>query len=223
MNYIISSIILLVVVLIIIYLFSIDNNIDRFKNKIKDTCTTIKTEKTNYISETDSMILLQFLKSHYNLYDNILIPKKIFYILNKDEYTLKEINIIGYKINDNFSFGEVKHTITIKFIPIKNELFIGRYTLFGVNGNYYIETDINDEKSKSNKKLQPIIKNTPIETKPSKNESIKNKIDDNPLITATDILDMIPDIIHLSSDEKDTERITTVTPAKKITFSSSTK
>ena len=221
MNYIISSIVLLVVVLIIIYLFSIDNNIDRFKNKIKDTCTTIKTEKTNYISENDSMILLQFLKSHYNLYDNILIPKKIFYILDKDEYTLKEINIIGYKINDTFSFDEVKHTITIRFMPIKNELFIGRYTLFGVNGNYYIETDINDQQSKSNKKLQSIIKNTPIESK--QNESIKNKTDDIHLITATDILDMIPDIIHLSTDEKDTERITTVTPIKKITFSSSVK
>lgn len=221
MNYIISSIVLLVVVLIIIYLFSIDNNIDRFKNKFKDTCKTIKTEKTNYISENDSMILLQFLKSHYNLYDNILIPKKIFYLLDKNEYTIKELNIIGYKINDNFLFDEVNHTITMKFIPIKNELFIGRYTLFGINGNYYIETDINDQKSKSNKKLQSIIKNTPIES--IKNESIKNKTEDNPLITATDILDMIPDIIHLSSDERDTERITTVTPVKKITFASSIK
>ena len=209
MNYIISSIILLVVVLIIIYLFSIDNNIDRFKNKIKDTCTTIKTEKTNYINESDSMILLQFLKSHYNSYDNILIPKKIFYILDKDEYTMKEFKIIGYKINNTNLFDEVNHTITVKFTPIKNELFIGRYTLFGTNGNYYIETDINDQKSK--KPLQSILVKKPPP------EIIKKKSENEPVVTATDILDMIPDIIHLSSE---TERITTATPIKRTNFSS---
>ena len=210
MNYIISSIILLVVVLIIIYLFSIDNNIDRFKNKIKDTCKTIKSEKTNYINESDSIILLHFLKTHYNSYDNILIPKKIFYTLDKEgEYTLKDINIIGYKINNTFSFDEVNHTITIKFIPIKNELFIGRYTLFGTNGNYYIETDINNMHN-SNKKLQSILVKNKIPVISEKTIEHTNQV------TATDILDMIPDIIHLSSDvELETDRITTVTPIRK--------
>ena len=210
MNYILSSIILLVVTIIIIYLFSIDNNIDKFKNKMKETFTTIKSDKINYLNDTDSSMLLHFLKSYYNTYDNIMIPRKVFYCMDKTNngYILEEVQIIGFKLQNN-TFIENNHTITIKFIPIKNELFVGRYTLFGKNGNFYIELD--------DKPVDVIVDIPEKKLSKKKNKSKSNTIlsEVKDMNTATDILDMIPDIIHLSSDvEENTDRITTVTPQK---------
>ena len=249
MNYILSSIILLVVTIIIIYLFSIDNNIDKFKNKIKETFTTIKSDKINYLNEIDSSMLLHFLKSYYPNYDNIMIPRRVFYTIDKinNGYILEDIQIIGFKLENNI-FTENTHTITVKFIPIKNELFVGRYTLFGKNGNYYIELDnipevIIPEKKLSKKKIKKlnteeeinVSNNSPNQLVPTlDNDSIQVSRDNdsiqvsrdkqsnlNPTFSEvkdyalTDILDMIPDIIHLSSDvEENTERLTTITPRK---------
>ena len=58
MNYILSSVILLVITIIIIYLFSIDNNIDKFKNKLNATFNTIKSNQINYLNEFDLSLLL---------------------------------------------------------------------------------------------------------------------------------------------------------------------
>ena len=118
MNYIISSIVLLVVVIIIIYILSIDNNIDKLKNKIKDIFKVAKSKDINYINENDSLILLKYLKTQYGTFDNIMIPKKIFYNKENDYYIMKNINIICYKIYNN-TITEFPHTLTIKFIPIK--------------------------------------------------------------------------------------------------------
>jgi len=210
MNYILSSIILLVVTIIIIYLFSIDNNIDKFKNKMKETFTTIKSDKINYLNDIDSSMLLHFLKSYYNTYDNIMIPRRVFYIIDKTNngYILEDVQIIGFKLQNN-TFIENNHTITIKFIPIKNELFVGRYTLFGKNGNFYIELD--------DKPVDVIVDIPEKKLSKKKSKSKKNTIisEVKDMNTITDILDMIPDIIHLSSDiEENTERNTTVTSQK---------
>jgi len=212
MNYVISSIVLLVVIMIIIYLLSIDNNMEKFKNKIKDTFTTIKSTNLNYINETDSINLLQFLKSYYPQYNNIMIPKKIFYTKIEDNnYIMTDINIIGYKLENNL-YLNTDHIVTIRFIPIENELFIGRYTLFKVNGNYYIEKDnrnivkpdvIVSDKKQNNKEVKSILKN-------------EKKHTYDPNYSVTDILDLIPDIIHLSSDiEDDSEIVTTATERNK--------
>lgn len=186
MNYILSSVILLVITIIIIYLFSIDNNIDKFKNKLNATFNTIKSNQINYLNEFDLSLLLHFLKLHYTQYNNIMIPRRVFYLLDKKNnvYILQNIQIIGFKLHNDV-FIETNHTVTIKFIPIKNELFVGRYTLFGKNGNYYIEDDI----SQINKS----------DIKPRKKTTMSSQQTDAKELT-TDVLDMIPDIIHLSSD-----------------------
>jgi len=218
MNYIISSIVLLVVVIIIIYILSIDNNIDKLKNKIKDIFKVAKSKDINYINENDSLILLKYLKTQYGTFDNIMIPKKIFYNKENDYYIMKNINIIGYKIFKN-SITETPQNITIKFIPIKNELFIGQYSLFGLNGNYYIvDIDINKTTIKDNMAVklpenlpENLSENLP-ENSPSnkptniENNILENNISENNIINDTTInnsSDMIPDIIHLSSDDED--------------------
>jgi hypothetical protein len=202
MNYIISSIVLLVVIMIIIYLLSIDNNMEKFKNKLRDTFVTIKSKELNYINQQDSMNLLYFLKSYYPQYNNIMIPKKIFYTKIEDtDYIMSDINIIGYKLENNI-YLNTEHTVNIKFIPIKNELFIGRYTLFGINGNYYIEKDSND----IIKNPDPIIVSEKINTK----KHIKSILKSDITHSVTDVLDLIPDIIHLSSNiEDDSVNVTT--------------
>lgn len=244
MNYIISSIVLLVITLVIIYLLSIDNNIDKFKNKFKETFSTFKSTEINYLNDIDSSILLHFLKSQYTQYDNIMIPKKVFYTGDKTGYIMKNIEIIGFTFNNN-TFTENKHTITIKFITIKNELFVGRYTLFGQNGNYYIDQPINNIIEQPidhiiepiDHIIEPIVvkkKKTDIKQPIKSILSNKTKLDKQPNyehdslgnlnrhlpraevwseINTTDIFDMIPDILHLSSNlEEDSDIITTLSP-----------
>ena len=263
MNYILSSVILLVVTIIIIYLFSIDNNIDKFKTKLNDTFTIIKSNQINYLNELDASLLLHFLKSQYTHYDNIMIPKRVFYTLDKtnNNYILNNVQIIGFKLHNNI-FIENNHIITIKFIPIKNELFVGRYTLFGKNGNYCIENNIPNnvipsipEKKISSKKTKHIstnfkqnvtdnhsdvkdittdvkdittdVKDITTDVKDITSDikditsdikditsDIKDIATDVKNITATDVLDMIPDIIHLSSDEEQNYIITPMTRQK---------
>ena len=176
MNYIVSSIVLLVIIMIIIYILSIDNNSYKLKNKLKEMFSVAGSKKINYINEKDSLLLLNFLKSHYNNYANVMIPKKIFYIKDEEGYIMKDVDIITYKFNSNTSEN---HTITIKFIPIKNELFIGRYTLFGMNGNYYIHQQKETDGEKEIKKPEQ---------------------EERPYSEILNSSDMIPDIIHITED-----------------------
>ena len=237
MNYIIYSIILLFVILIIIYILSINNNIDKLLNKIKDTFKVIASKKTNYINDNDTSILLKYLKSHFLQYSNIMISKKIFYIKELDStYLLKNIEMIGYQlVNNTTIFSEKKHTLTIKFIPIKNELFIGQNSLFGINGNFYIVEE-NDKKledkiedKKEDKNLEDKIEDKTIDRylfdKISgkdhiliKGKELANNINSNincNIENDNNILNLIPDIIHLSSEDdtssdKDSILITTM-------------
>jgi len=201
MNYIISSTILLVVISIIIYLFSINNNTHKIKNKISETFHTIKSDKLNYLNNIDTINLLQFLKTYYGQYDNIMIPKKIYYNIDAEtnDYIMNNIEIIGYKFNNNI-FNETKFAIDIKFIPIKNDLFVGRYCLFGLNGNYMIYDD-NSQDPVINTQESVINTQIPLKSCIKRN----NKSNDTTIISETksDIFDMIPDIIHLSTSEKE--------------------
>lgn len=199
MNYIISSIILLFVILIIIYLLSINNNSDKIKNKFIELYKVITCKKTNYLNNKDSNILLNFIKNNYPMYNNIIISKKIYYTKNLDTYILNNIEMIGYILENNNKFIEKKHILTINFIPIKSELFVGNNLLFGINGNFYIEKDsVNGPVS---------IKETVIENSINTNNTDVFNTD----VFNTDVLDLIPDIIHLSSEEDTTTYITTIT------------
>ena len=97
MNYIIFSIVLLVVIIIIIYILSIDNNIDKFKNKIKEVFSVVKSKKINYLNDKDNKNLLLYIKQHLKSDDNIIIPTKIYYEKTNHGYELnniKRLNIL---------------------------------------------------------------------------------------------------------------------------------
>ncbi len=171
MNYIISSIVLLTIVLIIIYILSIDNNLEKFKNKIRELIIVFKSKKINYLNEKDTYNLLNYIKEHYSTnINNIIIPNKIFYKKTDNGYEMTDIKIIIYKKN---SLNEEEHSINILFIPHKKEHYVSNQTLLGLYGNYII-TNNNDNNN---------------------NDNNDNEINN------TEVFSMIPDIIHLSEHE----------------------
>ncbi len=185
MNYIISSIVLLSIIMIIIYILSIDNNMDKLKNKIKEIFSVVKSKKINYLNENDNKNLLLFIKQHFNSDDNIIIPSKIFYEKTDIGFEMNNINIICYKYNNN-KFDEVPYKINILFVPFEKDNYISNQTLFGLHGNYKLLIIDNKKKSVQFNEKEEIINNTE---------------------TYTDVLDMIPDIIHLSETEENIDEI----------------
>jgi hypothetical protein len=195
MNYIISSIVLLAVIMIIIYILSIDNNADKFKNKLKELFSVAKSKKINYLNEKDHRNLLNYIKQHFYSDDNVTIPTKIFYDKTDRGYEMNNIDIICYKYNDS-TFLEKPNKINILFVPHEKDNYISNQTLFGIYGNYMIKQlneNINEnDTSIQNKKVKFTNNDTFIPQ--------NNKTEENNIETYTDILDMIPDIIHLSED-----------------------
>jgi hypothetical protein len=190
MNYIISSIILLGIVLLIIYILSINNNIDKFKNKLNEIFAVAKSNKINYLNDKDNLNLLNYIKYQFKNDDNVTIPTKIYYNKTDRGYEMNDINIICYKYN-NTSFIESPYKINILFVPFEKEHYISNQSLLGLHGNYMITIN-NVNNIKNNKKV-----------------TIKEESEN--METYTDILDMIPDIIHLSEDSEidttDTEKL----------------
>ena len=112
MNYIVSSIVLLSIIMIIIYILSIDNNIDKLKNKITELFSVAKSKKINYLNEKDHRNLLNYIKQHFYSDDNVTIPTKIFYDKTNRGYEMNNIDIICYKYNDS-TFLEKPNKINI--------------------------------------------------------------------------------------------------------------
>jgi hypothetical protein len=219
MNYIISSIILLAVVLIIIYILSIDNNMEKFSNKLKDIFNTVKSNKLNFLSEKDNMNLLYFIKSSFKYDDNVIIPKKIFYIKTENGYEINDLDIICYKYNVN-SFTETPYKVNILFVPFEKDHYMSNQSLLGMHGNYKMDivsfdkaiTHINNEEFTNDDK--PVERKVS-EKKSSEKSQKKVRIDTNDVFIPseynqneeTDVLDMIPDIIHLTSEDDTTDTI----------------
>ena len=96
---------------------------------------------------------------------------------------------------------------------------MGRYTLFGINGNYYIDKDKNNNNGNEDdikkEAIVPILQNPQnikTKTKTDKKSILKQEKIQESNYSVTDILDLIPDIIHLSSNmEEDSDIITTAT------------
>jgi hypothetical protein len=226
MNYIISSIVLLAVIMIIIYILSIDNNADKFKNKIKEVFTVVKSKKINYLNDKDNKNLLLYIKQHFKSDDNIIIPTKIYYEKTERGYEMNDIHIICYKYN-NKQFNELPYNINILFVPFEKDNYISDQTLFGYHGHYLL-TILDNNKSTNDKPINDKPTNDkPINDKPKNvnfNDDlfIKQKINSsntsipqteqpnsNPE-TYTDVLEMIPDIIHLTESDDittDTEKL----------------
>ena len=196
MNYIISSIVLLAVIMIIIYILSIDNNADKFKNKIKELFSVAKSKKINYLNEKDHRNLLNYIKQHFYSDDNVTIPIKIFYNKTERGYEMNDVDIICYKYNDN-TFLEKPNKINILFVPHEKDNYVSNQTLFGIYGNYMIKLLNNESIVEPQKEQNKKVKFTNNDTFISQNDNHDNN-DNNE--TYTDVLDMIPDIIHLSED-----------------------
>ena len=245
MNYIVSSIILLAVVLIIIYILSIDNNMEKFSNKLKDIFNTVKSNKLNFLSEKDNMNLLNFIKASFKSDDNIIIPKKIFYIKTENGYEVNDLDIICYKYNIN-EFIERPYKVNILFVPFEKDHYISNQSLLGLHGNYKMDI-ISFDKAVMHTEQKEHITNEHITNKHITNKHITNEhkeqfanksttkqperkisekshkkvtIDTNDIFIQpekhntdsnnhdeTDILDMIPDIIHLTSEDDTTDTI----------------
>ncbi len=222
MNYIISSIVLLSIIMIIVYILSIDNNIDKIKNKMKELFSVVKSKKINYLNEHDNKNLLNYIKTHFKTTDNVTIPTKIFYKKTDIGYEMNDINIICYQYNNN-SFVETPYKISILFVPFEKDNYLSDQTLFGLHGNYRLTIHNNENTPKQIEK--PKEKDIKIPTKPkvqfNTNDTFIPELnrdyqDSNPDSnhdsnhdynhdyndTFTDVLDMIPDIIHLSESEE---------------------
>ena len=211
MNYIISSIILLAVILIIIYILSIDNNIEKFSNKIKDIFNTVKSNKLNFLSEKDNINLLNFIKISFKNEDNVTIPKKNFYNKTDLGYEIDNLDIICYKYNEN-TFQEKSYKVNVLFVPFEKEHYISNQSLLGMHGNYKIQIVPCDHMSgekfgeqSGEKSGEQCAKK--ISKKPSKKVTIENTDIYNYTHNMTDVLDMIPDIIHLTSEDDTTDTI----------------
>jgi hypothetical protein len=188
--------------MIIIYILSIDNNMDKLKNKIKEVFSVVKSKKINYLNENDNKNLLSFIKQNFNSDDNIIIPSKIFYEKTDNGFEMNNINIICYKYNNN-KFDEVPYKINILFVPFEKDNYISNQTLFGLHGNYKLSILEDNNKilvADNNKKTvqfsekNEIINDTFINSPPSNSKETTE--------TYTDVLDMIPDIIRLSETEE---------------------
>ncbi len=203
MNYIISSIVLLSIIMIIIYILSIDNNMDKLKNKINELFSVVKSKKVNYLNEKDNKNLLEFIKQHFSSDDNIIIPSKIFYEKIENGFQMNNINIICYKYNNN-KFDEIPYKINILFVPFEKDNYVSNQTLFNLHGNYKLEiiedkknnTEDNKKKTVQFNEKKEIINETFI---PYKDEHKETMVATE---TYTDVLDMIPDIIRLSETEE---------------------
>ncbi len=226
MNYIVSSIILLAVVFIIIYILSIDNNMEKFSNKLKDIFNSVKSNKLNFLSEKDNVNLLNFIKASFKYDDNVIIPKKIFYTKTENGYEINDLDIICYKYNVN-SFTESPYKVNILFVPFEKDHYMSNQSLLGMHGNYKMDI-VSLEKGTMHMINKEDFNNNPpkVETRvPSEKQAKKVTIDTNDIFInpnndmqdansrseslrdTLDVLDMIPDIIHLTSEDDTTDTI----------------
>lgn len=204
MNYIVSSIILLSVILIIIYLLSIDNNMERFSNKLKDIFNTVKSPKLNFLSEKDNINLLNFIKNSFKYDDNVTIPTKIYYNKTDIGYEINDLDIITYKYREN-GFMENTYKINILFVPFEKAHYMSNQSLLGMHGNYKMDIIShnkpvlhidNNEHIDNNKHIDNI-------NPPKKKKSSLKKPKEEIFITDPNdpFAGLIPDVIHITSEQ----------------------
>jgi hypothetical protein len=199
--------------MIIVYILSIDNNADKFKNKIKELFSVAKSKKINYLNDKDHKNILNYIKQHFYTDNNVTIPTKIYYNKTEIGYEMNDIDIICYKYNNN-SFSEKTNKISILFVPNEKDNYVSNQTLFGIHGNYMIKKEnIEDDTTPKLEKNMTQNMAPKIKQELSLDKKVKFNEDDTfiPQIninndnneTYTDVLDMIPDIIHLSEDNSE--------------------
>ena len=225
--------ILLFGIIIFILMYNSDNNfkksVTNFTEKCKLFIFKLIKDNNNFknisLNYGDSQSILKFLQSKYN-YDNILIPKNISYIVNKDKtFSINDIEIIGKKFINNTEMSTT-HNISLNFIPLGNNTFISNQDLFGINGNFYLISDSvksTDENVLINEtdNSEEIIDITPkkeIIIEEPINNIVENNVDENHLhnniqkdnlknndtvfLENDSVLSKVPDIIHLTSESE---------------------
>ena len=205
MNFLISSIVLLAVIMIIIYILSIDNNADKIKNKFVEIFSVVKSKKINYLNDKDNKNLLLYIKQHFKSDDNIIIPTKIYYNKTNNGYEMNDINIICYKYNNN-KFEEIPYNINILFVPFEKDNYISNQTLLGSHGHYLLNIVDNKKSKNSLSSSSSSVKSVQFN---NNDTFIPTKQYNDNIETYTDILDMIPDIIHLSETEENIDELLT--------------
>ena len=169
------------------------------------------------MNDKDHKNILNYIKQHFYSDDNVTIPTKIFYNKSERGYEMNDIDIICYKYNNNL-FSEKPNKINILFVPHEKDNYVSNQTLFGIHGNYMIQVMNNEadiEPPQKTTQIEPKIErkikqDSPVDNKKvtfNKNDTFipqinaNNDKDNND--TYTDVLDMIPDIIHLSEDNSE--------------------
>ena len=209
------------IVCILLYLndFNFKNSVNNTFQKLKLLVLKLIKDNNNFkninLNYVDSQSILKFLQSKYN-YDNILIPKNISYLINKDKtFSIDNFEIIGNKFNDNIKISTT-HIISLKFVPLINNTFISNQDLFGINGNFYLISDSVKESDENEVFKKKMEEDKNVMEKKEENKEIyeEKKIDSNNLenkslpikdtvfLENDSILNKVPDIIHLTSESE---------------------
>lgn len=135
-------------------MLSIDNNLNKIKNKFNEITNIVKVSKMNYLNNHDNNNVLNFIKTQFKSDDNIIIPNKIYYNKTEKGFELNNINIICYK-NKNNNFEESNYNINLLFIPFEKDHYYTNQTLLGKQGNYIMK--INNDNLDTNTEIFDMI------------------------------------------------------------------
>jgi len=210
----------LLMIVLIISIFYVSNK--NFKNKtniffedFKNGIIKIFEKNNNFriikLKYIDTQNILKFLQTKFK-YDNILIPKDVTYkIEDKNIFIFENIEIVGINYKNNQRIITKKY-ISFKFTPINNNTFISNQDLFGINGHFHL---IKKNKNKEKNDLLNIAETIPQNISENIAETIPQNVTQNILqndysvkdsemnsVDTENILNIVPDIIHLTSESE---------------------
>lgn len=211
-------------IVLIISIFYVSNK--NFKNKtniffedFKNAIVKIFEKNNNFriikLKYIDTQNILKFLQTKFK-YDNILIPKDVTYkIEDKNIFIFENIEIVGINYKNNQRII-TKKNISFKFTPINNNTFISNQDLFGINGHFHlIKKNKNKEKNDLLNIAETIPQNIPQNISENIPETIPQNVTQNILqndysvkdsemnsVDTENILNIVPDIIHLTSESE---------------------
>mgnify|MGYP001479504924 CR=1 FL=1 len=210
----------LLMIVLIISIFYVSHK--NFKNKtniffedFKNAIVKIFEKNNNFriikLKYIDTQNILKFLKNKFK-YDNILIPKDVTYkIEDKNKFIFENIEIVGINYKNNQRII-TKKNISFKFTPINNNTFISNQDLFGINGHFHL---IKKNKDKEKNDLLNIAETIPQNISENIPENNPKNIPQNILqndysvkdsemnsVDTENILNIVPDIIHLTSESE---------------------
>ena len=128
-------------------------------------------------------------------------------IEDKNIFIFENIEIVGINYKNNQRII-TKKNISFKFTPINNNTFISNQDLFGINGHFHL---IKKNKNKEKNDLLNIVETIPENIPQNIPENIPENILQNDYsvkdsemnsVDTENILNIVPDIIHLTSESE---------------------